>query len=444
MTRPNQDATGALFALQKAAHSARTLTDLGYTIVNETQKLVDYSQAALLVQGHRGDYGVRNLSNLPVVDRSAPFVQWVERVAAHHRSGLSAPLALTSTDMPADLAATWSDMAPPQGLLVPLCAPNDERPGLLWLAREAAWDQGAFPALAHLADSYGLALRVQALSTRGGWVKKLLPSGVFGYGLLGVLLATSLIPVRLTALAPAAVAAKSPELVTAPLNGVIEAVHVESNQAVLPGTLLASYSKTTLNSRFEVADSALAVASAAYRTGQQAAFSDPREKERLAELKAQAELRRAEREFAWQQLSRADVRAEQAGIVIIDEPDDWRGRPVDVGERILALADPASTEVVIQLPVKDALLIEPGAAVRLFLDAAPLDPIDARVVRAAFEPALTPEGVMAFEVVADFERSDVDHRIGLRGVAKLYGERVSLFYLVFRRPITVARQWLGW
>jgi hypothetical protein len=439
-----QDATSALFSLQQAVHGAHSLTDLGFTIVNETHQLLDYTQAALLVEGQRGHYQVSQLSNLPVVDRSAPFVQWVERVTAKHLAGLKAPLALTANDLTADLAGGWDDMAPAHGLLVPLRAPNGELPGVLWLARDVTWDTAALPALGHLADSYGLALRVQLLSSRGSWVKKILPRGALGYGLLGLLLATLLIPVRLTALAPTAVAARSPVLVTAPLNGVIEEVHVESNQAVTPGTLLATYDKTTLNSRFEVANSALAVASAAYRTGQQAAFSDPREKERLAELKAQAELRQAEREFARQQLSRADLRAQQAGIVIIDNPDDWRGRPVDVGERILALADPASVEVNVQLPVKDALLIRPGAEVRVFLDAAPLDPIDARVVRAAFDPALTPEGVMAFEVIADFVDPDVSPRIGLRGVAKLYGERVSLFYLVFRRPITAARQWLGW
>ncbi|MNL84264.1 hypothetical protein D3C87_2121830 [compost metagenome] len=34
-------------------------------------------------------------------------------------------------------------------------------------------------------------------------------------------------------------------------------------------------------------------------------------------------------------------------------------------------------------------------------------------------------------------------RLGLRGTARVYGEPVSLFYYLMRRPITALRQWTG-
>ena len=34
-------------------------------------------------------------------------------------------------------------------------------------------------------------------------------------------------------------------------------------------------------------------------------------------------------------------------------------------------------------------------------------------------------------------------RIGLRGTAKVYGSKVSLFYYLFRKPITFMRQLIG-
>ena len=34
-------------------------------------------------------------------------------------------------------------------------------------------------------------------------------------------------------------------------------------------------------------------------------------------------------------------------------------------------------------------------------------------------------------------------RIGLRGTAKIYGEKVTLFYYLARRPLAAARQFLG-
>jgi len=45
--------------------------------------------------------------------------------------------------------------------------------------------------------------------------------------------------------------------------------------------------------------------------------------------------------------------------------------------------------------------------------------------------------------VADIQHEDLPHRIGLRGTAKLYGEKVSLAYYLLRRPITFVRQHLG-
>ena len=35
-------------------------------------------------------------------------------------------------------------------------------------------------------------------------------------------------------------------------------------------------------------------------------------------------------------------------------------------------------------------------------------------------------------------------RIGLRGTAKIYGERVLLGYYLLRRPLATVREWTGW
>ena len=34
-------------------------------------------------------------------------------------------------------------------------------------------------------------------------------------------------------------------------------------------------------------------------------------------------------------------------------------------------------------------------------------------------------------------------RIGLRGTARVYGPRTTMFYFLFRRPITAMRQLIG-
>ena len=42
------------------------------------------------------------------------------------------------------------------------------------------------------------------------------------------------------------------------------------------------------------------------------------------------------------------------------------------------------------------------------------------------------------------EGGDATVRIGLRGTAKIYGDRVLLGYYLFRRPLATLRGWTGW
>ena len=81
---------------------------------------------------------------------------------------------------------------------------------------------------------------------------------------------------------------------------------------------------------------------------------------------------------------------------------------------------------------------------RLFLDTDPLNPLPAHVAHAAYEPVNTPQGGPAYRVTAALADGTALPRIGLRGTAKIYGQEVTLFYFLFRRPVTALRQWVGW
>jgi hypothetical protein len=50
--------------------------------------------------------------------------------------------------------------------------------------------------------------------------------------------------------------------------------------------------------------------------------------------------------------------------------------------------------------------------------------------------------VVAYRVRGTLQAEDVS-RLGLRGSAKIDGERVPLGYFLFRRPLLILRQWLG-
>ena len=137
------------------------------------------------------------------------------------------------------------------------------------------------------------------------------------------------------------------------------------------------------------------------------------------------------------------MKAERDGIAVYGDPNDWLGRPVQTGERVMQLADPRDAGVLIWLPVADALNLEPGAPIRLFLHTKPLSPLPATLLQTSYQAVLSPEGVSAYRLRGQFEDGADKARIGLRGTARVSGDWAVLGYFLFRRPIAAMREWTG-
>ncbi|MDR6775073.1 HlyD family efflux transporter periplasmic adaptor subunit [Azospirillum sp. BE72] len=456
-----------LLELQRQAWRQATAPELRYHIVNQTRRLIAYRQAAFLTLADRGRPTLEAVSNIAVLEPNAPFAQWLEQAVRAVAAGAQADTVhvVDPAALPADVRGAWGEWGPAQVLWCPLRKPEPQReaprealPGAqaenrdkaapplagLWLGRDEPWTDGEILLLSHLAEGYGHAW--WALSgkraKRRGLRRALLP--------LLVLLAAAgalAIPVPMSTLAPAEIQTSNPVIVAAPLDGVIERFHVQPNQAVAAGQPLFSFDSTVLRSRFEVARKGLTQAEAELLTASQAAFADPQTKARVAQLRAQVELRRAELALARDLLDRVTVKAERAGIAVFTDVNDWLGKPLSVGERVLTLADPQAPEIDIMVPVGDALVLEPGSPVELFLNVDPLHPLRARLTHASYEAGLSASGVLSYRVKAALEPSqtpgDVPPRIGLRGTAKILGDRVPLALYLFRRPLALLRQSLG-
>ena len=111
----------------------------------------------------------------------------------------------------------------------------------------------------------------------------------------------------------------------------------------------------------------------------------------------------------------------------------------------MLLANPNEPGMLIHLPVADAMALEPGAAVKLFLTVKPLDPLSGTLTETSYQASQSPDGIASYRLRASFDDEQDDRaRIGLRGTAKLYGERVTLAYYLFRRPLAALREWTGW
>jgi hypothetical protein len=185
------------------------------------------------------------------------------------------------------------------------------------------------------------------------------------------------------------------------------------------------------------------VSIAQYRRAAQGSFVEAEQKADVPQLKAEVELRETERNYMYERLTKVEVKAEQAGLLLYTDKSDWIGKPVVVGQRIMEIADPKRLEVRIDLPVEDAIVLREGAMVKLFLNANPFSSVSATVSHASYHAEVLPNNTLAYRVIAQLEQGASELRIGWQGSAKIYGERVSLFTYLFRRPISALRPWIG-
>ncbi len=434
-----------LMHLEGMARDAQTLKGLQFLMVNETRSLISYCQAYVFKAGpnQSSRYQVEAASSVSVVERDAPLIRWLERAVRGFTAMREAeePTRISETDCPDDLKGEWKEFSFAYVLWCPLRLADKSCVGGLWLAKEAPWEDNELILMRLLSKTYAHAWKAlrgpRTVTFRERIPRPLLWAVLIGAG------AALFLPVRLSTLAPAEIIAKDPTIVSAPMDGVIADILVPPNTLVLEGQTILVYEDTNLRNQYEVRDKNLAVALAEYHNAAQGAFVDPQSKAQVPLLKAEAELRETERDYARELLEQVDVKAAQPGLLLYTDESDWIGRPVVVGERIMEIADPKRVELRIDLPVDDAIVLRESMDIRLFLDARPLDALAATLTHASYHPEVLPGDVLAYRLTAQLDGSGTDVRIGWQGTAKIYGEDVTLFFLLFRRPISAVRQFLG-
>ncbi|CAE6780593.1 hypothetical protein R69927_02450 [Paraburkholderia domus] len=446
-----------LWQLASRARGAANEATLGFTMVNETLSLIPYRQAAWWRGGAPGT--VAAVSGLPQSDPNAPYVQWLSglcRALSHGTAAgaavppVSQPQAFTAADLRDDaphIADEWDAWWPAHGLWLPLTGRSGGPLGGLVFAREAAWTATDHALLAELAQVWAHAF--EAFGPRPSWleqVRAVLRPGKLQRRVLISLAVLCVIPVRLTVLAPAEVTPKDPFVVRAPLDGVIDRLYVQPNQPVQSGTPLLGLDPTTLQSRYALARKDFDTAQEEYRQTAQLAVTDDRNRLDMADRKGKLDQSAVQLDYTAAQLARVRVSATRAGVAVFADPNEWTGKAVAVGEKVLLLADPSHVELTAYVPIADNVDVKPGQTITLYPKSSPLATYDAHIDSVAYRAEPTPDGVLAYRVKATFSEAGANAQppLGAMGTARIHGNWVPLCYYVLRRPLTLARQWLGW
>jgi multidrug resistance efflux pump len=438
-----------LIQLEQNARRAETIAELGFIMVNETLRLVPYRQAIFWSLSPGGKITIRSVSATDSPASDSPFVHdlttIIKTLCQSKLTESGRKLISVSEDSAGEKNRDlWQKWSLQHLLWCPLVPPDQNLAGGILLVRDSPWSEGESILVHRLADAYShalWALEKNRIFSAQFFLSFLLKRSV-RLLLITAIVAVLFIPVRLSVLAPVEIVPQNPAIICSPMDGVVKTIYVESNAKVVQGDLLFSLEDTGIRNEYDMSLKALEVVKARYMKAVQKSFQDQESRAQTLLLKAEVELKKATIDYAEEILQLSRIMATGNGIAVYSNREDWQGKPVTVGEKIMTIADPEMVEAEIMLQVSDAINLKPGADVKIFLNTEPDRPFRGVLKRADYEAGITPVGELAFRLRVSLEAKKVP-RIGLRGSAKIYGKKVSLFYYLLRRPLTSVRLALG-
>ena len=398
--------------------SATSLEELYLLAANGMANLVGAEQAVVWARGKMGKPRVVAISGLSSVERTIDFTHWFES-AAQVFGGRTGELveAVPENFENQRLHAERSLYLLEDALHARLVSAGGDVLGGLFVSRSGLFNQEE---IAHL---HRYAVSLARLSERwrpggSGFIFRLLKQQrqLLTLALVLVVLVSLFTPVRMSATANVEITAREAVPVSATQEGVIERILVRPNQTVGVGTPLVRYDGAVVRNRLAVAHQNIGVAQADLDRTTGKAFSDEAARAELRTLRARVAEKAAESRYLEELARRLEIHATTDGIAIFTDAEDWVGRPVQSGERIMMLADPSKVWITLYLPPDEAIPLEPHPEVKVHLDIDPLVSLTGRVVESSYEAVLTQEGQLAFLMRASLDANQKIPRIGLKGV----------------------------
>jgi multidrug resistance efflux pump len=411
----------SLLQLENDCRNAQNKKELEFIIVNNTSKLIEYEKAILLYSNNNSKYKIQTISDIAVVDRNIPYSQFVESLANGIKKNIN----------------------PQEPFFVDLEKELLEEDAILLLLRKKIFEDKEKLILEHISNSFSYFILSEKNLESKSFFNRIKSMGYFKYMIIFLVL-LMFVPVQMNLLAPLTVIPKEPQIVTAPVDGVIERVFVKPNQKIKANDRLIKFDSTQIENRYFIAKKSLELSKTTLYAIKQNSFYNKDSKNKISQLKAEVKLKQSQLEFEKQVLEKSVIYSANNGEVIIDNPSALIGKYVSTGEKIFRIANPKHIELQIMVPVEDMIFIQKGYKIKLFLDNNPIKSYSGTVEYISYNPTVSNQNVLAYEVIGSFDDKNNIPNIGLKGTAKIYAGETTLFFYLFRKPITKLRQVIGW
>ena len=428
----------------KAIH-ANSKKNLTFIFLNDTIRLIRYKRA-FLWDLQTSKPHLLGISNAAKFDKNSSLVQEINKL-------------IKNTPLPNDPEylefkefknseewVKYSEKEKCQILWVPI--PINNKPGLgLWLevpkiheSIELPKDLEA-PLKEYLIPGYSAAWC--RFISPFSFKKKGLKTSIFSLIFLMALFLSFMIQVPLRVVSPCEIVPESPTYITAPLNGIIDHILVKPGDLIKKDTPLFVYDKQVPLQNLEIAKKKVQIIQAEYNRASTLGINDPKFQVQLAVLKLQIEKENISLEIAQYQAGKLLTKSPIEGVTIFNSPEKWRGKPVQVGERVMVISDPTSTKIKLWIPEGDNIILNKNAEVSIFLNIRPEKSYPSTLKYIANESSLNDLSLPSFVAEATWNEKPENIKLGLKGTAIIYGEKVPLFYFLLRKPWTTLRMFFG-
>lgn len=436
----------AILRLTRDAFSFPNTDEVAVHIVNNSKSLLAYERSALV-----------ELRKQPKV--LAEFAQTnVNQHTEYAQSLRKLCRAVQLGDIPIELSAE----KPPEGkisdavkrawefltadgmhlILIPLRSAKykmSQKDPYIWVLEYKDKIPGHVPAtLSLLASDYGSALWLHlphgGAHTMLRWLSKITFTRVFVLLLVAFLISLFTVDVEHTVSAEFVVKPQAAYTSYAWFDCVIKRCHFQDGAMVKEGDTILTYDTDRMRFQLAAAKASFKEADAEYEQESKAAFTD---RERLGRLKILSYKREQAQiaivEANWY-LAHSTVKAPVNGMLTLADgsADKLERRALRTGEKQFDIF--TGTEMVAEIRVneKDASVLDTNPKILLFLHTRPEVPIQVKLISTRFYPELTEQNTYCYTLKVQMAEKVKGIRYGMRGVARVTGEKVKLGYYLFR------------
>ncbi len=441
-----------LSAIIRLGHEAFRKNDLETTascIVNNTKLLANYGRACIIDM--RGlSPSVLAVSGQAVPKQDSEYNAAMRRLASSVSVPAASPLILRATGneniseaAQDEITKIFEGRSRSSMIMFQLSPPagneKKEEP-FLWIVEffDGETPQDA-STLGLLAQHYAEAIWFRAAARPGFFselhrLRKLNPVKVIAGVLLFTLILLFAVRVRQYAVSDFEISPANDSIVYSQLAGTLRKVIKANGDKASEGETVLEFDTDELN--FKLADSLNEYdqVTAELNAARQKSFSNPEliAKAQLLDIKRkQDEINIAKIRWA---LSKSILKSPASGTVVMDEKEKMTGKSVKPGDKLFEIIPQDKLIAEIYLSERDASVIGKGMTVSLYLHTQPETPLRGEIISVSPKPTLTED--RRFCYIIKFRPDKSSGLIcGMRGVARVGGEKVSLGYHLFRSVV---------